>query len=268
MAETIVLQNGKRLSYQVYGKEDGYPILSFHGLAGTVESDGLDEQLAGTNLRVITTARPGYGESDFFLMENIAQWPELLQPLLKELRIGDFDVAGISAGTPYAYAVAAAFPGRVRHVFINKGLAAVHKPEILAMYPEEVKKELEVYLRGDLEEIAEQLQRTYLEHLTEEHRKLPYIRDSIVVGCMGMAACGKLEFMDWGFDLETVMQPVYLFHCRDDAEVPFAMAEKTMEYLPRAEMTAHDTGGHMSEALTADMMTRILSIHSGPDRKA
>lgn len=261
MSETMVLQNGKRLSYRVYGKEDGYPILSFHGLAGTVESEGLNEQLAGTNLRVVNTARPGYGESDFFLMENIAQWPELLHPLFERLEIIEFDVVGISAGAPYAYAVASAFPDRVQHVFINKGLAAVHKPEVLSMYPEGVKKELEVYLKGSLEEIAEQIRSTYLAHLTEEHRQLPYIRDSIVGSCMGMAACGKLEFMDWGFDLGTVMQPVYLFHCRDDAEVPFAMAEKTMGYLPHAEMTTHDTGGHMSEALTAAMMTRILSIH-------
>ncbi|MDR1245943.1 MAG: hypothetical protein LBK57_02820, partial [Clostridiales Family XIII bacterium] len=91
---------------------------------------------------------------------------------------------------------------------------------------------------------------------------IPYIRDSLVGGCMGMAACGKLEFMaDWGFDIENVTQPVYMYHCRDDSEVPFAMAEKTKEYLPNAAMFARDTGGHLSPELMTDMMETIKGIH-------
>jgi len=52
-----------------------------------------------------------------------------------------------------------------------------------------------------------------------------------------------------------------LYHCRDDQEVPFAMAEKTMGYLKHAEMIAHDTGGHMSEKLMMAMMQKIISIY-------
>jgi pimeloyl-ACP methyl ester carboxylesterase len=195
-------------------------------------------------------------------MENIAQWSELLRPLLKQLAVGDFDVVGISAGAPYAYAVAAAFPDRVKNVFINKGLAAIYKPEVLKLYPDEAASEITIYQKGSLEEIAENLQKNYLTNLTDEQKAIPYIRDSMVGGCMGMAACGKLEFMtDWGFDIEKITQPVYLYHCRDDREVPFALAEKTMEYLPNATMFARDTGGHLSPELMADMMETIKKIH-------
>ena len=64
--------------------------------------------------------------------------------------------------------------------------------------------------------------------------------------------------MDWGLRIEDVEQPVMLYHCRDDEEVPFAMAEKTMKYLKNAELIAHDTGGHMSEELMMAMMQRII----------
>lgn len=71
----------------------------------------------------------------------------------------------------------------------------------------------------------------------------------MIGGCMGMAACD-------------VSQPVLLFHCRDDQEVPFAIAEKTMTYLKNAEMIAHDTEGHLSEALMMDMMNRIIAKYN------
>lgn len=261
MSEIYVLPDGKKIEYKVYGQKDGYPVVGFHGLAGSVFADGTDELLAGVPIRYIVIARPGYGRSDFFLMKNIAQWPQIIKPLLEHLNVTVFDVVGISAGAPYAYAAAAAFPDRVKNVFINKGLGAVYKPEVLALYPESAKKELVVYQKESLEHIAELLYKTYFSQLAEEYKQLPYIRDSMVGGCMGMAACGKLEYMDWGFDIEAVEQPVMLYHCRDDQEVPFAMAEKTMEYLKHGEMIAHDTGGHMSEKLMMSMMQRIISIY-------
>ena len=262
MKGKINLPGGKRLSYRVYGDKGGYPILSFHGLAGSVDVDGMDEQLTGTGLKWICAARPGYGESDFFLMENIAGWVELLRPLLKRLDVDDFDVVGISAGAAYAYAVAAAFPNKVKNVFICKGIAAIYKPEVLTLYPDKAASEIAIYQNGSLEEIAENLRKNYLAHLTDEQKAIPHIRDSMVGGCMGMAACGKLEFMtDWGFDIEKVMQPVYLYHCRDDSEVPFAMAEKTKEYLPNAAMFTRDTGGHLAPELMADMMKAIKKLH-------
>lgn len=261
MSEIYTLPDGKRIEYKVYGQEDGYPIVGCHGLLGSVFSDGADELLAGVPIRYILIARPGYGRSDFFLMKNIAEWPEIIKPLLEHLNIDAFDLVGISAGAPYAYATAAAFPDRVKNVFINKGFAAIYKPEILSLYPEVVQKELVVFQKESLANIADLLNKTYLSQLTQEHKLLPYIRDSMVGGCMGMAACGKLEFMDWGFRIEDVEQPVMLYHCRDDQEVPFAMAEKTMEYLKNAELIAHDTGGHMSEKLMMDMMNRIIAVY-------
>lgn len=259
MSEIFILPNGKKLEYKVYGNNDGYPIVSCHGLAGSVFTDGMDELLKGLPLRYILIARPGYGRSDFFLLKNIAEWPEIIKPLLEYLNINTFDVVGISAGAAYAYATAAAFPDQVNNVYINKGLGAVYKPEVLSLYPAEVQQELTVYQNDSLENIAALLWQTYMSQLTEEYKKLPYIRDSIVGGCKGMAACGKLEYMDWGFPIEDVKQPVVLYHCRDDQEVPFTMAEQTMKYLDNAEMVVHDTGGHMSEELMMDMMNRIIA---------
>ena len=261
MSEIFVLPDGKKIEYKIYGKENGYPIMVCHGLAGSVFAHGGDKLLADASIKYILIARPGYGRSDFFYMENIAQWPKMIAPLLEYLKIEAFDVVGISAGAPYAYATAATFPDKVKNVFINKGLGAIYKPEVLSLYSDIAQQEISVYQKEPLKKIADLLYKTYLTQLSEEYKQLPYIRDSMVGGCMGMAACAKLEFKDWGFSIETVEQPVELYHCRDDQEVPFSMAEKTIEYLKNAELIAHDTGGHMSEKLMLDMMNRIISIY-------
>lgn len=262
MSEIYTLGNGRNIEYKVYGAKDGYSILGCHGLAGSVFAEGTDAMIKGIPIRYILIARPGYGRSDFFMLENIAEWPGIIEPLLEHLKIDDFDVIGLSAGAPYAYSLAVAYPDKVKNVFINKGLGAIYKPEVLALYPDGIEEEIGIYKNGSLDEIAEQIQRSYIAHFTDEQKKIPYIRDSIVGGCMGMASCGKLEFSDWGFAVEDVAQPVLMFHCRDDQEVPFSTAEKTKEYLKNAELIAHDTGGHMSEALMMDMMNRIIALYS------
>ena len=191
MSEIFMLPDGKQIEYKVYGQKDGYPIVACHGLAGSVFADGVDELLEGCPIRYVLIARPGYGRSDFFPMKNIAEWPEIIKPLLEHLNIEAFDVVGISAGAPYAYATAVAFPDSVKNVFINKGLAAIYKPEILSLYPDAAQKEQVFYKKESLENIADLLYNTYLSQLTEEHKQLPYIRDSMVGGCMGMARLRK-----------------------------------------------------------------------------
>ncbi len=264
MAELFTLPNNHTISYAVYGAKGGYPIIGCHGLAGSVEAKGLDRPLAKAGLRYILIARPGYGKSDFYEMETAFCWADEIAPLLEKLNIEEFDVVGMSAGAVYAYALAAAFPKRVKALCIYSGIGAIYKPEVITLYPQspELTQAIELYTKSSLADIASALYKAYIEPMPKRMRKIPMIRDSVKGGCMGMAQTARLEFLPWGFEIEEVAQPVRMFHSRSDAEVPYAIAEKTMGYLKDASMRTYEKESHQSPKMLKDVMKEIVSAHA------
>ena len=101
------LPNDASLSYAEYGTSTGKPVLLLHGLVGSICSEGMEESLCGLPMRVIALARPGYGDSDYFDMDCVADWGRLLTEFWDHLGLQSFDIVGISAGAPYAYSLAA-----------------------------------------------------------------------------------------------------------------------------------------------------------------
>lgn len=78
-----VLSNGRKLSYAEYGAPDGRPVLLLHGLVGSVISEDMEEQLASIPMRILAMARPGYGASDYFEMDCVADWPRQMAETAK-----------------------------------------------------------------------------------------------------------------------------------------------------------------------------------------
>ena len=101
------LPNDASLSYAEYGTSTGKPVLLLHGLVGSICSEGMEGSLCGLPMRVIALARPGYGDSDYFDMDCVADWGRLLTEFWDHLGLQSFDIVGISAGAPYAYSLAA-----------------------------------------------------------------------------------------------------------------------------------------------------------------
>ena len=77
------LSNGRKLSYAEYGAPDGRPVLLLHGLVGSVISEDMEEQLASIPMRILAMARPGYGASDYFEMDCVADWPRQMAETAK-----------------------------------------------------------------------------------------------------------------------------------------------------------------------------------------
>ena len=82
-----LLSNGRKLSYAEYGAPDGHPVLLLHGLVGSVISEDMEEQLASIPMRILAMARPGYGASDYFEMDCVADWPRQMAEKAKVISL-------------------------------------------------------------------------------------------------------------------------------------------------------------------------------------
>ncbi len=252
MPTLFQLSDDKVLAYAEYGPSDGYPLLTQHGLIASIEDGDLFQPLTRAGVRVISVARPGYGDSTPVVLRSYAHWAGMVSHLASGLKIPHFDVLGMSSGAPYAYALGACLPKMARNIFIFSGLPALYDEQALSFWPNPPLRNLSV---EDLEPKAKEW---FFGWVTEADLQKNDIRDSMRNNCFGVAQDLRLRFMDWGFSLADVNSPVFMRHSRTDDVVPFQAAVRTAELLPHCRLELLDSGPHFSEEALADFMKSII----------
>jgi pimeloyl-ACP methyl ester carboxylesterase len=244
----ICYQNRNLLSYAEAGDPNGHPILIQHGLIASIQDQHLFERLIETGARLISIARPGYGESSPYGMRNIGEWGEIVSVLVVELGLAQFDVFGISSGAPYSYAIGYRFPNRVRNLFILSGTPALFDEGVAAFWPYPLNQDADL---AELQRLAYEL---FFAHLSPEDREKDDIRDSMRNSCFGIAQDFQLRCRDWGFPLSAVKARVWMRHSKADDAVPWITAERTAKLLPncRLELREHDV--HFSQEVLDDFI--------------
>lgn len=253
MNQTLQYQNDQLLSFTDCGDSSGYPILIQHGLIASITDFDLFGRLTEARLRLISIARPGYGESSPYVMRNMAEWGNIVSALADELNLSQFDVLGMSSGAPYSYAIGYRLPDKVRNIFIFSGTPALYDDPILAHWPYPVDRTASL---TDLEKLARDL---FFSNLSPEALQRADIRDSMRNDCFGIAQDFKLRCNDWGFTLSDVKPPVFMQHSRDDDQVPFITAELTARLLPHCRLDIRESGGHFSRETLDDFFKTILA---------
>jgi pimeloyl-ACP methyl ester carboxylesterase len=210
MKRVIQYKNGHTLSYAECGEKNGYPILAQHGLIASISDYHLFDSLIKAGIRVISIARPGYGESSPYHMSQMAEWGEIVSLLVDELDLSQFDLLGMSSGAPYSYAIGYKLPDRVRNIFILSGIPALYDDNVLAVWPFPVNKDAGI---AELEKLAKEL---FFSDLSQEALLQNDIQDSMRHNCFGLALDFKLRCNSWGFLLSDVKQNVYMQHSRTD----------------------------------------------------
>ncbi|MEO0601696.1 MAG: alpha/beta fold hydrolase [Myxococcota bacterium] len=233
-----------------------------HGLVGSSDlgpmwSDAAEE----LGVRLLAAARPGYGHSDAVDMNAIGDWAGLLQPVLDHHGWTRFATVGISAGAPYAYALAARLGSRVSRVAIVSGLPAVHKPDVLALYPKDARAAFARYAAASRREVAAEM-RTVLEALRHQFAADDPVQAafdaSLVQDVAGPGREAWLQMRPWGFSLRAVRCPVRMFQAEDDTMVPFRAVVATARRLPEAQIIARCTGGHrLDESVVRAALTFV-----------
>ncbi len=258
MTQTLAYGEGQRLAFTEYGDPSGYPILVQHGMIASIEEVELFEVLLSRKVRLVCTARPGYGESSPYRMSSLAEWGELTGCLLRELGIFRFDVLGMSSGAPYSYAIGRRFPHLARHIYIFSGTPALYDEAVRAAwpYPSTEGQSLEA-----LQELAHEL---FFTNLSAANLESKDIRDSMKNHGFGVAQDLKLRSADWGFSLAEVKPKVFMRHSQADDAVPYRTALRTAELLPDCELELSESGPHFSpESLRQFLESTVLAHLEG-----
>lgn len=109
-----------KLSYQVYGQQDGVPAFYFHGLPGCrLEAEILHNSCLELGVQLFAVDRFGYGQSSRVSVNRYQNWITAIENLANHLSIKQFLLYAVSGGGPYALAVASALSDQVMGTTIS-----------------------------------------------------------------------------------------------------------------------------------------------------
>lgn len=253
MKQTMLYGDGNVLSFAEYGDKNGFPVLVQHGLIASITGYDLFDRLVESGAHLVCIARPGYGESSPYVMNNMAEWGRIVSLLVDQLQLSQFDVLGMSSGAPYSYAIGYQLPDKVRNLFIFSGIPALYDNRVLSHWPYEVNRNASII---DLEKVAYDL---FFSNLFPKDLQQDDIKDSMMNDCFGLAQDFKLRCNDWGFTLSDIKAPVYMQHSREDSNIPFRAAEMTAALLPNCRFEVREKGDHFSRELLDNFFKTIVA---------
>jgi pimeloyl-ACP methyl ester carboxylesterase len=266
----MALADGRRLTYSDAGPLDGSPILYCHGAIGT-PLDGavnLETIVAELGVRYIAISRPGIGGSDPAPGRTVVEFAADVAQLLDALGIDRFSLVGVSAGGPYALAVARELGARVSRVAVCSSMSPLCAPHRTPGMQRRIRLALSLLAGapglcaaiGDLgvpviRRHPELLTRVIAAHAAPGERALlqradersaasASFLDAASEGVRGMIEDYLVYSRDWGFSVSEVTSEVHLWHGLEDPLVPIEHALQLAILLPRCRVFLDPEEGH------------------------
>ncbi len=126
---TLMLNNGRTLSYAEYGDPDGLPMIGFHGMPGSrLVMKAFENTAEEAGVRLIAPERPGYGYSSPDPKGTLLGYSDDVAFLADALKLEQFVVLGASGGGPYALACAYRLPERLKLAVMVSGVGPLNYP--------------------------------------------------------------------------------------------------------------------------------------------
>jgi pimeloyl-ACP methyl ester carboxylesterase len=270
----VQLQGGAVVAFQEYGDFNGVPVVFCHGWPSSCTMGRLtDEPARQLGVRIISPDRPGISRSSLQANRKLADWPRVIERVLDHLGIGEFQALAISGGAPYAYAMAAAMPERVRAIAIVCGAIPMAELEdargllplyrwMLALYrsrPQLLRRLFRMArpilsLRPPV-----RLRPLFLKMLMLRPCDAESLRDAAAFEAIfesqrrawrgsaeGVMVDAQIYAQPWGFSLEDVPVAVRLWHGKQDRAFSIHLAEEVAKRLPDCNARFIDNAGHYS----------------------
>lgn len=268
---TLPLKDGSRFSLTEYGAKGGSPFFYFHGFPGSrLEALLAHGCAAQHNIRMIAVDRPGYGGAAFRIRQNIAEWHQDVARMADLLELKQFGILGVSGGAPYALACASGLQQRVSVVGLVCGLGPTVGSEALKSMPLFQRLGLSMADRAPwlvaplffpAVKMLGTCPRLFLPHLVRsagqadrealQNRELRTVLTAAITEALRPGVRGawydlKLYSKPWGFRLEDIQVPIWLWHGEADRIVPAAMGRQMARTLPRCTSNFLAKEGHFS----------------------
>ena len=274
----LQLADGRHLDLYERGPRDGAVLLFHHGTPGSCLPFHAVEQAAHRlGLRLVTTSRPGYGDSTRFPQRRVVDVVADTRAVLDAVGAERCYVAGWSGGGPHALACGARLAGRVDAVLVMAGVAPYQAEGLnfLAGMGEDNVIEFGKALEGEaalrpwLEEQAGQLRQVTAGDLVSALGSLlpavdralltaklgedfaANIREGLRVGVDGWLDDDLAFTEPWGFDLSEIAVPTVIWQGSDDLMVPFAHGQWLAARIPGVVAHLEQGEGHLSIAVGA-----------------
>jgi len=266
------LKDGRRLGFAEYGELQGTPILYFHGWPSSrLEARVMRKTISEMGLRIIAADRPGYGLSDFQPGRAIVDWAHDVSALADHLNLNRFAVLGISGGGPYAAVCAAKLPDRLTSVLLVCSMGPTDTPEAtkgmvllnrwllsFARHAPWLAQRLAGFCLRTLWGTGDQVIPDQIEACLPEQDQITLgdgelrrlltesSREGLRPGVKGAAWDGFLFSRPWGFDLQQIRVPVFLWHGEKDVIVPASMGHFLAKNIPGCKARFYPEDGHFS----------------------
>ena len=276
-ADHIRLPDGRLLDLRVSGPAGGFPLVFHHGTPGAgTPNRALERAAHARGLRLVTTSRPGYGDSSPQPGRSVVDVVADTAAVLAAIGADRCLVAGRSGGGPHALACGARL-GATTAVLVIAGVAPYGTEGLdwLAGMGEDNVAEFSAALQG------EDRLRPYLLHEREQLKDatvagivasletlLPDVdravltsefgedlvasfREAVRPGVEGWLEDDIAFTRSWGFELAEISVPTMIWQGSADLMVPFSHGQWLASQLPGASVHLEEGEGHLSLGIGA-----------------
>ena len=265
----VVLSDGRELAYEEYGDPGGRPVLSFHGgLSSRFDAAPAAAAASRLGIRLISPDRPGMGRSSFLAGRRLLDWPSDVVELADRLDLGPFAVMGWSCGGAYAAVCAAVLGARVSAVALlsssipldqygtTKGLTTDDRVLLLlvnraprvtsALMRLIIADASDTRLFNELARSFPAVDRAVLKEAGDRTSAIAFVRESMRHGTAGCLQDYRIFGDPWGFELESIRQPVSIWEGTDDHTGPPGYRQFLKDHIPQAVINLVPHEGHLS----------------------
>ena len=265
MFNSFLYNQKHQILWNEYGDIDGKPVFYFNGTLGSrLEAQSADKIARDLGLRLITTDRPGYGDSHPQNNFRLLDWADVISQLADRLKLKHFSILGFSIGGAYALACAHVMPERIRHITIvgstapysskamQNHICADFKPLYeLAVADEQTALQHASQLASSAENLMDVVQaplqpcdRAIFEQDEIKKSFLENMDLAISNGVNGIVNDLRNITLPWQFEPEDIHLAVDIWHGRNDNAVGHAIGEYLADKLKNSTIKLLDDCGH------------------------
>lgn len=278
------LPDGRSLDVFLDGPQSGMPLVYHMGTpsAGGPTFAPIVDALSERGLRYVSFSRPGYGSSTRRAGRDVADVVEDTVAVLDSIGAERCYVIGWSGGGPHALACAARLPERVISVatigsiapYPAEGLdwtagmgaenveefaAALAGPDELISFKERAAPVFRAVTRAQVADsfgdLIDDVDRGSLTGAFSVWMA-DIMHEALRIGYWGWFDDDLAFIRPWGFELDEILVPVFLWQGGHDRMVPFAHGEWLAAHIPEARARLFPEHGHFT--LAVDSIGRIV----------